>query len=47
MLPNNRHTDDHYGYAALAVAGTFLAVLLFADLAGTATGPRSNDHGPH
>jgi len=38
MLPNNWPTADDYGYAALAVAGTFLAVLPFA---------RSNDHVPH
>jgi len=36
MLPNNRPSADDY--AALAVAGTFLAVLLFA---------RSTDHVPH
>lgn len=47
MLPNNWPTDDHYGHAGPAVAGTFLAALLFADLAGTATASRSNDHGPH
>lgn len=27
MLPNHWHTYDHYGYAALAVVGTFLAVI--------------------
>ncbi len=27
MFPSNWHTYDHYGYAALAVVGTFLAVL--------------------
>ncbi|MDP3537478.1 MAG: DUF4239 domain-containing protein [Azonexus sp.] len=27
MLPHNWHTYDHYGYAALAVVGTFLAVI--------------------
>lgn len=27
MLPNDWHTYDHYGYAALAVVGTFLAVI--------------------
>lgn len=27
MLPSNWHTYDHYGYAALAVVGTFLAVI--------------------
>ena len=27
MFPSNWHTYDHYGYATLAVVGTFLAVL--------------------